>query len=54
MRLIPVFFTATALLASLASGIPQQSPDKRNHGQPLRSVLPLLVETSAVISPAMH
>jgi alpha-glucosidase len=29
------------------SAIPQQSPDKRNAGQPFRSVLPLLVETPA-------
>jgi len=32
---------------SKLSGIPQQSPDKRNAGQPFRSVLPLLVETPA-------
>lgn len=29
------------------SAIPQQSPDKRNAGQPFRSVLPLLIETPA-------
>jgi alpha-glucosidase len=32
---------------SKLSSIPQQSPDKRNAGQPFRSVLPLLVETPA-------
>jgi len=32
---------------SKLSGIPQTSPDKRQAGQPFRSVLPLLVETRA-------